>query len=1335
MKKHSVKAYLIGCAATAAAGGAAYAGYALYSGSGFVPRSFARAIQSNQVVFGQDGAGRAQGTDEGKRSSLWEKTPDADDTVSTSGDQSDYLFESAKTTPQQTVTGSEGESAVIASEQTQEESSALTRAGQSGLVYDLVHGENGTAAEADVILSAAEASVSSASYAGTETAAGVSTGAASSSAEEGSTGTGSALQRTSYGNSGETAAGGTGNADAPKDASAITPLPQPAQKPETEKIPEKEPEKNPEKNPEKPSRPADSAKDPGGSKSNPSGGWIGNSTYNETTVASKDNTRPVIQDAREDIFTEALNRLYLGQSVNERTVYNALNTYVEVDGEWVRYLWGDEDLGRYVRIRRLSFDGGKTWSSLADGAEVTIPSDLSASSGIRIDVSYRLSTQDDWTDMEVTYQPEASRILVLNQVIADENLTLSDEMLVNGTSPKEQYLAKGETLNLYSLQKNYLDKTENETLPVLFTGWTENGEPVSWLYTAKTGRHILEPGDSIAYDTASYTVKLLHYFLTADEESAGTDELYYLQTLTGYRRENSADGAVLNVPYYVQALDLSDGEDLEVDAVTIPDTVIRIDPEGIQTRQGWIVSGNNPSYRSDENRILYNKAGTRLLSMPSALEKLEVSSALEQICIPEKNQLKKLVLSGTKSAEAGARAGLPEINLEALSDCSILLPAGKTLSESAVTAFLKEHAEVLAQSTGNTVSFAGEDTSYTVQNGFLVSEDGKICRTLQPQKTMRLPAGSSSVTEAALSEAETLTTLQLSYDGTAPVFEEGALEAGHIARIQCYTQEQQESVLRQVKEQGLSEKIQVTLDDTLEINGFSCSLKERDGEEVLVIEKAPADITVFDEASLPDAGDTKIGAIAAQAFANCRQLALAVLPESVKEIGAEAFKGCEKLEGILSEAQDTILVGDGAFDGCSLLRYAAFNAKSAVWEDGYAPEITDNHDSMSYGVVHAYLFAPSGASGYPEDVTVQFGEDDGVDGYLLVNLAEESQGTGESLALFGGSVDALSGELYPWLLVRSSHALGAELSLPDTTLEIYNYAFADAAGTDGEGFSLNWESLPWLMAVDDGAFLESDLAGTVSPAGSGMGLYVGDYAFSGCGKLTEFSSDATSYLGKGAFWECASLQRVNLGHMWTSSDLSTLTFSGDTALTEIAISNEEPFRLIPQEPGLVFYFAGEEEDAQLRLSVPEETKDAYIREWAMPMTGYASYREMYEGVYWDMLLEFFDLAVDPAEVHAACEEKLLAAENRLRSLLGLAGTDQLTYPISEEEKASAESDPWGVDELSLLSDENAKTAVDSAADTPADKAADASTESVSDTAADTDSTAETAQQHSTEEAQ
>ncbi len=1327
MKKHSVKAYLIGCAATAAAGGAAYAGYALYSGSGFVPRSFARAIQSNQVVFGQDGAGRAQGTDEDKRSSLWEKTPDADDTVSTSGDQADYLFESAKTTPQQTVTGSEGESAVIASEQTQEESSALTRAGQSGLVYDLVHGENGTAAEADVILSAPEASVSSASYAGAETAAGVSTGAAPSAAEEGSTSTGSAPQRTSSGNSGETAAGGAGSADAPKDASAITPLPQPAQKPETEKIPEKEPEK--------PSRPADSAKDPGGSKSNPSGGWIGNSTYNETTVASKDNKRPVIQDAREDIFTEALNRLYLGQSVNERTVYNALNTYVEVDGEWVRYLWGDEDLGRYVRIRRLSFDGGKTWSSLADGAEVTIPSDLSASSGVRIDVSYRLSVQDDWTDMEVTYQPEASRILVLNQVIADENLTLSDEMLVNGTSPKEQYLAKGQTLNLYSLQKNYLGKAENETLPALFAGWTENGEPVSWLYKAKAGRHILEPGDSMAYDTDSYTVKLLHYFLTADGESAGTDELYYLQTLTGYRKENSADGAVLNVPYYVQALDLSDGEDLEVDAVTIPDTVIHIDPEGIQTRQGWIVSGNNPSYRSDEKHVLYDKAGTRLLGMPSALEKLETSSALEQICIPEKNQLKTLVLSGTKSEEAGTGAGLPEINLEELSDCSILLPAGKTLSETGVTAFLKEHAEALAQSTGNTVSFAGEDTSYTVQNGFLVSEDGRICRTLQPQKTMRLPAGSTSVTAAALSEAETLTTLQLSYDGTAPVFEEGALEAGHIARIQCYTQEQQESVLRQVKEQGLSEKIQVTLDDTLEINGFSCSLKERDGEEVLVIEKAPADITVFDEASLPDAGDTKIGAIAAQAFANCRQLALAVLPESVQEIGAEAFKGCEKLEGILSEAQDTILVGDGAFDGCSLLRYAAFNAKSAVWEDGYAPEITDNHDSMSYGVVHAYLFAPSGASGYPEDVTVQFGEDDGVDGYLLVNLAEESQDTGESLALFGGSVDDLSGELYPWLLVRSSHALGAELSLPDTTLEIYNYAFADAAGTDGEGFSLNWESLPWLMAIDEGAFLESDLAGTVSPAGSGMGLYVGDYAFSGCGKLTEFSSDATSYLGKGAFWECASLQRVNLGHMWTSSDLGTLTFYGDTALTEIAISNEEPFRLIPQEPGLVFYFAGEEEDAQLRLSVPEETKDAYIREWVMPLTGYASYREMYEGVYWNMLFDSFDLAVDPAEVHAACEEKLLAAENRLRSLLGLAGTDQLTYPISEEERASAESDPWGVDELSLLSDETAKATVDTAADTPADKAADASTESVSDTAADTDSTAETAQQHSTEEAQ
>lgn len=1309
MKKHRAKAYLIGCAAAAAAGGAAFVGYAYYTGGGFVPRSFTQAIQSNQVLFGQDGAEQAGNEADGKSSGLWEKSPEAENTLSDAKNRADYLFESEADAQQQTISASQGESVSVASADTQEKSDALTRAGQTGLIYDLVRGENGGSAGADVILSGS--AVSAAEHvAGEETSLGTSQApSAAASGDDNRVNAGGGGQQEAAETSRMPDTGST-QGSGEKDAGTITP--QPAPKPETEQ----ETDKDSGKDPEKPVRPSDSARDPGGSKSNPSNGVISNGKYNES-VASKVDKTTVIQDAREDPFTEALSRLYLGQTVTDRTVYNALNTYVQVDGEWTRYLWGDEDLGRYVCINRISFDGGRTWNSLSDGAEVTIPAKPDASAnGVLIDVAYRLSVQDTWTDVTVSYQPEDSRILVLNQVIADENVIISDDMLVNGASAREQYLAKGEELNLYYQQKDYFGKAEDETLPALFAGWTENGNPVSWLYKADTGRHILEPGESVSYDTDSYTIKLRHYYLSRDGENNDEGELCYLQTLTGYQKK-ADDGSVLRIPYYVQALDLADGTGLEVDAVTVPDTVVYIDPEGVNTRQGWIVSDENSSYCSDENRLLYNKAETKLLGMPGNLEELEVSVSMEQIQIPENNALRRLTLTGTGASKAGTGISLPVVNLDVLSECRITLPAREQLSGKALTAFLREHAEAFARDTGNTLSFKGEDASYTVQRGFLIDSDGRVCETLAPQKTMQLPVGASVAAETAFADAGNLATLQMPCDGALTVFESGALENSSIAKIQCYTQEQQEEVLRQVRQQGLADRIQVTLENTLEINGFTCSVQERDGEEVLVIENAPSELTVFDETSLSDAGAMKVGSVAARAFMNCSNLTTAVLPESVREIGEEAFKGCTKLEGVLAAAQDRIYVGDGAFDGCSALRFAAFNAKEAVWENGYAPEITDSYADQHYGGIHSYLFAPSGASGYPEAVTVQFGEADDVDGYLLVPIgrtvqtadaedasadSEEADEAGDiaaaqtqetaytSLALCGGSFDGQSGELYPWLLVRSSAVLESELALPETILEIYSYAFADAAGESADGFSVRWGSLPYLTAIDDGAFCGSALAGEVSPSGSGMGLYVGNYAFAGCGKLTGFSSEATSYLGKYSFADCAALERVALGHMWTSSDLSTLTFSGDTALTCIAISNSEPFRLIAQEPGLVFYFAGKEEDAQIRLEVPEEAKDTYIRDWVMVLLGYEDYTDLYADVYFDMLFAG-DFTGEAQEVHAACGEMLLASENRLRGLLGMETVSKLTYPVSDKEKRAAENAFWGNEDPSLPEESGEET--------------------------------------------
>lgn len=69
----------------------------------------------------------------------------------------------------------------------------------------------------------------------------------------------------------------------------------------------------------------------------------------------------------------------------------------------------------------------------------------------------------------------------------------------------------------------------------------------------------------------------------------------------------------------------------------------------------------------------------------------------------------------------------------------------------------------------------------------------------------------------------------------------------------------------------------------------------------------------------------RVSAIHEGAFSRAEELALVLIPSTVKEIGDRAFAGCSKLEGVIFPASEPAL-GKGVFSGCKNLRNLSFGS-------------------------------------------------------------------------------------------------------------------------------------------------------------------------------------------------------------------------------------------------------------------------------------------------------------------------------------------------------------------------------------------------------------------------
>lgn len=935
------------------------------------------------------------------------------------------------------------------------------------------------------------------------------------------------------------------------------------------------------------------ANDPQNEKNNPTSGFFTSDVYNEDVVPSKPNNDDGTNDSvviAKPSF-EVKNWLYLGQTVNKLTIYNALDTYVTgADGKL--YLWGENDFNKYVKINGVSFDGGKTWTN---SFPLEIPMNVPDNTML-ISTSYRFSTNGKWVDIEVSYLLEESRVLILNSQIKKDESVIKSEYIIN-IDAYGQYYSPNQKVNLMRYQWDYLGK---ENLTSLFPGWTENGKFVSWFYNVSSGRHVLEPAENVPLDK-SYTVALKYYWMNEDYEvSPDYSNLSYLQTLVNYSKTRTG---TLNVPKYIQSIDIDSENSVTVDYLNVPSTVLYINGtnSGLVVNEGYSVDANNPIFRS-ANGVLMNKAGTVISGIPMKMSELTIPGTIKSVSLLKGNKLSKITL------KASSLDKLPVMNYENISsNCTIVV------NDSIWEQFLFNNRQTFSKNNIYVAPASSPDTAYTIKNDMIVSRDGSIKKVLESSDTsLYIPIGATNVQKGAFDSVKNVTAIILPQNGKKVTFDNGCFDNTNIKMIICYSKAQfKESTA------AAGDDIRVTMISTSK-EGYTYYTVYEDGVSECVLTSAP-NVTEFNGIVTSEDGEkVTITAIGSKAFADNAELRWVILPESVYQIGKSAFENCTSLEGVLINATDTIIIGYGSFDGCDSLRFVASNAHNGILSDGYDFAITDSH--LGYAQM---LYAPTDCVGYSTNWT-SFTIESNVAKYDIISISEQGR------ALFG-----VSDYGDPWLLLRAGSMLDSSVILPKTAIEIWDFSFSDTDSPTGY-YTVNFEDIEYIY-LHDYAFINSEI---------GYEVYL----------------PSVYYLGINVFADCLKLEKATFDHIDQSFGISSGLFTGSDNLTTIIMNDyTPPMGVLTAFVGFQFNYnwTAQEESEKLHLIVPDFSEVSYIKQWRYPLAGYTGtgYQTPYEQMWDDIKMELTDWdtweAPSDEEVEAVMTERLLDAENRLRKMMGL----------------------------------------------------------------------------------
>ena len=1044
----STTAKVIGTVTVASAviaGGAAGI-HAYTNGRDFTPSGESRAMRANQVHFDGDEStiGKQDESEQDKKSEseMYERDANAEEQAKPqTGDSASYLFDSEKqpeTSANNTLFDGNGTAAAIAGTAVSDGAASTP----PGTVIDIVSDPS----KADMVIRP---------------------------------GTAGTITEPSAGE------GGGGNAEIP-------PVPAPYPLPNPDPTPEPPPAPSP--NP-KPSQPSKGDASSGGSSepsapvtpvTPPTASDIENSAKEDTSGSSealstggKDVEEIRYHESSADMGSNPGiyigNRennesgyLYCGQQITPEDIIRSLTIFISTQnsaGTPVAYYFTSDDLGTYLRIDSVTIDGAEIKEY-----PFTVPEN---SQTIEIKMSYRLKQSDEWTpyvERDIINPLKPYRVLVLTDKLTEVGQTIPNDWIIRPDR------SASERINLYGFQRALYDKRYGwdaalriDLLPPLrelYTGWTENGEQAPWIYTADSGRHILQSGEFVEVPEG-YTVRLTNK--NYGEENGG---YYEWQTLTDFDESvlttDENGETTLNVPEYVQAVAL-EGEtepaistyaargarpgnelhgavcsDNVANYFVIPSTVDYIKNDGSgNVMSGYIVDADNEKYAAVDG-ILTDKAETEYISIPLAKESITVPEKITKVNLPDGYDGKVVLEGGT----------LPEINFENMLGGSVEVKDVDMMDK-----VVREYGKALS---GNpsAISIDGSEQSYEVHSDCLthMDEDGNtvLDRVITSAQTYTIPDNVQGIAPGAFAGSPQLQSILIPYDNDITL-NAAIMRDNTNVEIVCVNPKKAEELTKQLDNPVRTAK--QTAD--------GCTYLTVGGTTMLL--GAPKDVREFRGTIIDGDTELTVNVIGAHAFDGCKKLEYVSLPKSVSEIGTSAFDGCTSLSGVMIEGTGAFTIKDHAFDGCTSLRFIGSNAMNMTLENDY--NIVTGSGS---GQISGELWCPTGNAGY-NDAWRRFDDKTGITGYQVYEMNGMK-------VLYGGD-----GESGSWLAIRAAATPSASteqpnaVELPTNTQEIYISCFEEIAVP----YTINWESLVNLWSLDQRAFADSGLTGTMKLASAG----------------------------------------------------------------------------------------------------------------------------------------------------------------------------------------------------------------------------------------------------------
>ena len=959
--------------------------------------------------------------------------------------------------------------------------------------------------------------------------------------------------------------------------------------------------------------------------------------------ASFENVDPddVKVSVKEDAF-------YRGQKLDAWTIFCGLDAYFDIGNFDLRYFGCDQaSFATYPYFRIDS------WETVATGEKNP---EYCPSTNVAVNVSFRLSTDDEWVSRTVEIVPCESHVFVVGEPDASGNRDV-----VWSTAPVE---IEGvfSPINLFSVnaQEAFLKANGNIDdegyLNALLQGWKEGDSSVPYYYSVTPGRHVIIPGDVTPLDPA-YRVRFQTYSIDESyryNAESGNRNTCRLQTLVDVDdsviRENADGTTTLSVPRGVQAIDCFNdqtkrsGFALSVNTMELPSSALYMNANsGVQVIDGYRVASDNPTYAATDEGILESKDGTEYIGVPYGTTQLDVPDGVSRVVVPDVNAIETLVI------HADSADDVPDIDLTKLRNCDIVV------EDDVLDAFIVRYADAIEESGTLSIASASDpECQMAFYNGMLQTEDAvfRVPESGIESVLVQLP---SRIEKGAFEGNSSTTTLVLDSGSESIELEDGCLAGGNVQTIVCKTEEMAVEVEQRKAAAGAPNATVTVLEGSRE--GFIYYTV--DGKTTLLYDDG--DTEEFDGTLVNDEGKTvPVNALAPYAFAGDTSLRSVSLGESVSSIGKGAFENCENLQALFIGSPNTVDVGANALKGCTNLGFVASRASAA----NFATAENPNAEACTW-------YAPSDVSGGYDSRFVRI---DNVN-----DFAVDRQGDG-SLILYGCLGNETPDEAS--LLLGTPTVLDGTITLRPTTIEIFGATNTSGLNLGGAfentmgDWTIDWSSAPNLQYIDSGAFAGSGITSVFINAPSvKFGIEVS--AFEGCANLTHVSiTSKTLSIGDAAFANCTALQSASFVatedptsddfHYLDKNNIGFGVFSGDVALASLTVGSPVP-QLLRPSPGIGYVFDAmtgvEDVAARISLHVPEGEEQAYINAWVYNLVGYSDYDDYYSVIMWDMLMD----GIWPTEenIRARMAENLLEPENRLRTMLGLPAVESSTVVVVE----------------------------------------------------------------------